>query len=151
MLSSFDIATRRAAAILTVLAAVTATTACDDDGTGPSDPVLWEADLTGAVLDGVADVSAQSNGFTATIEIANGTEDDVFTWRIAEGTCAEPGDRIGAEAIYPDLEVAADGTAEAEATVAFALEEDGDYIAAVLDESGAQPAYVACGALSIVD
>lgn len=151
MLDFFDFSVRRTAAILAVCSATIFTVACDDDGTSPPDPVLWEAELESNVLAGIVDVSALQNGFTAGIEISDAQADAVFTWHIAEGTCADPGDRIGTEAIYPELEVAEDGTADAEATVAFGLEEDGEYIAAVVADDEGEPVYVACGALTITD
>ena len=42
-----------------------------------------------------------------------------------------------------------DGSAAAEAEVSAALDEDDDYIVRVLDESGAAPVTVACGALEV--
>ena len=149
MFDFFGAGTRRAAAMVAVCAAAAATGACDDDGTSPPDPVLWEAELASNVLAGLVDVSAQSNGFTAAIGIEDAAVDAVFTWHIAEGTCAVPGDRIGAATIYPELEVAADGTAEAEATVAFGLEDDGDYIAEVFADDEGEAVQVACGALAL--
>jgi len=128
--------------------------ACDDDSpTDPVVPVEWEAQLAGAGvyedIEGLAAVSSTATSFDAAIEIANAEEGAEFTWRVAEGTCAAPGDRVGAADRYPDLEVGADGTAGAEADVTGALDEDGDYIVRVLDETGQAPVTVACGALEI--
>lgn len=128
--------------------------ACDDDSPiEPSDTVEWEAQLAGTAayeeVEGLASVSSTATSFDAAIEIANGEDGAVFTWQIAAGTCAQPGDRVGAADRYPELEVAADGTAEAEADVTAALDEEDEYIVRVLDASGTAPATVACAALEI--
>ncbi|HEX6308057.1 MAG TPA: hypothetical protein VFZ69_07710 [Longimicrobiales bacterium] len=125
--------------------------ACDDSPTDEGDPIEWEADLTSNDLDGTVLVSSTRTRFEATIEIANADATEEYAWRIATGTCAQPGQRIGAATLYPDLDVAANGTAEAEATVAAALDEDDDYIAQVIDDSGTSPAVVACGELAVQD
>jgi hypothetical protein len=126
---------------------------CDDDPTNPVTPVEWEAAVEGegefADIEGIAAVSAVATSFDAAIEIANAEADAVFAWHVADGTCAEPGDRIGGADRYPDLEVEEDGTAAAEADVTAALDEEEDYIVSVLDESGAEPVVVACGTLEV--
>lgn len=147
-------ARRLAALSVALLASTIALAGCDDDSpTDPVVPVEWEAQLAGvgefADVEGLAAVSATATSFDAAIEIANAEEDAAFTWRVAEGTCAAPGDRVGAADRYPDLEVEADGTASAEADVTAALDEDGEYIVSVLDEAGQAPVTVACGALEI--
>lgn len=147
-------ARRLAALSVALLACTIALAACDDDSpTDPVVPVEWQAQLAGvgefADVDGLAAVSSTATSFDADIEIANAEEDAEFTWRVAEGTCAAPGARVGAANRYPDLEVAADGTASAEADVTAALDEDGEYIVSVLDETGQAAVTVACGALEI--
>lgn len=146
-------ARRLATLTISLLASTIVLAACDDDPTDPVVPVEWDAQLAGVGtyddVEGLAAVSSTATSFDAAIEITNATEDAVFTWRVAEGTCAEPGDRIGAAERYPDLEVGEDGTAEADADVTAALDEDGEYIVSVLDESGDDPVTVACGALEI--
>jgi hypothetical protein len=147
-------ARRLATLSVSLLASTIVLAACDDDSpTDPVVPVEWEAQLAGVgdydEVDGLAAVSSTATSFDAAIEIANATEDAVFTWRVAEGTCAEPGDRVGAANRYPDLEVGEDGTADADADVTAALDEAGEYIVSVLDESGDEPVTAACGALEI--
>lgn len=155
MSSIYESHARRLAALsVSLLASTIALAACDDDSpTDPVVPVEWEAQLAGVGefedVEGLAAVSATSTSFDAAIEIANAEEDAEFTWRVAEGTCAAPGDRLGAADRYPDLTVEADGTASAEADVTASLDEDEDYIVTVLDESGEDPVTVACGALEI--
>jgi hypothetical protein len=141
---------RRMVARAAILLASVAFTAACDDATAPEDPVLWESELAGDEVEGLADVSAASGSFAVEIEIANAEPEAELTWRVAAGTCAAPGTRVGAANRYPVLEVDANGLAEAEAVVPAALDEEEDYIVAVLDESGAQPVYVACGALTLV-
>jgi hypothetical protein len=127
--------------------------ACDDDPVQVVPPVEWQAEIAGVdaheAVEGLAVVASTATAFAAEIEIANAEEDAVFTWRVAEGTCANRGDRIGGANRYPDLEVEADGTATAEAAVTAALDEDEDYIVAVYDESGATAVLVACGPLAV--
>lgn len=154
MTSSYTSQARRLTALsATLLASTLLLAACEDDPTTPVVPVEWESQLAGVgtfdEVEGLAAVSSTSTSFDAAIEITGAAEDAVFTWSVAGGTCAAPGNRVGAADRYPDLEVAADGTASAEAEVTAALAEDGDYIVRVLDETGQQPATVACGALEI--
>ncbi|HEX2167126.1 MAG TPA: hypothetical protein VHG09_07790 [Longimicrobiales bacterium] len=155
MSSIYEFHARRLAGLsVAVLASTLALAACDDDSpTDPVTPVEWEAQLAGVGefedVEGLAAVSSTATSFDAAIEIAGAEEDAVFTWRVAEGTCAQPGDRIGAADRYPDLEVEADGTASAEADVTAALDEEEDYIVSVLDETGEAAVTVACGALEI--
>lgn len=143
---------RLAALSISLLASTIAVAACDDDPIEPIDAVEWEAELAGtgeyADVEGVAAMAFTATSFDAGIEIAGATEDDVFAWEVAEGTCAEPGDRLGAAAAYPDLEVAANGTASADADVNAVVDEDGDYIVRVIEDSGEEPVVVACAAFA---
>lgn len=123
--------------------------ACDDSPTDPGDPVDWAATLEGDVIEGTASVTSNNISFNAEIAIENGEEDEVFSWQVAHGTCAQPGNPIGAAAAYPDLEVGADGTAEAEADVASGLNDDAPYIVLVVDDSGDEPVIAACGELEV--
>lgn len=134
----------------TVLAlmAVLAVAACDDDPAEP-DTTLLEAVLEGIEpyedVEGDVDIESRSNSFTAEISIAGANEGDEFDWTVARGTCAQPGNAVGQAASYPALQVDEEGTASAEATVNVALDEDEDYIVRVIDNSGQEPAPVACG------
>lgn len=149
-MDTIDSHARRAGRLaVTLLACSLGAAACDDSPTDPGDPVEWAAELTGNVLDGTASVSSTRVSFEAAIEIENAEQDAVFAWYIAGGTCAQPGQRIGAASIYPDLDVASDGTADAEATVPAGLDEDDEYLVRVIDESGTNPVVVACGELEI--
>lgn len=154
MLSIHMSHTRRIASLtVSLLASTFILAGCDDDPTEPVTPVEWEAAVAGdgefEDIEGVAAVSAVATSFDAAIEIANAEADAVFAWHVADGTCAEPGDRIGGADRYPDLEVEADGTAAAEADVTAALDEEEDYIVSILDESGAEAVIVACGTLEV--
>ena len=143
-------ARRLAALSVSLLASTIALAACDDDPVDPVDAIEWEAELSGvgeyAEVEGIGALSATTNSFDAAVEIANATEDAVFIWEVAEGTCAQPGDRLGAATDYPDLEVAANGTASAEADVNAAVDEEEDYVLRVIDDSGNAPVVAACGA-----
>lgn len=146
--------TRRFAAYaIPLIASTLMLAACDEDPVQVVVPDEWQAELAGVGayedVDGLAAVSSISTAFEATIDIASAEEGAEFTWRVAEGTCGAPGDRVGAADRYPDLEVEADGTATAEANVTAALADEDDYIVAVIDESGEDPVTVACGALAI--
>jgi len=156
MKSAFPTHVRRFAALPLVLAAFTLA-ACDDDddSTTPPDPVEWEAELEGAgefeEVTGVAAVLSTQSKFEATIEIQGAPADATFAWTVAAGSCAQPGNAVGAANAYPDLEVGEDGTAEAEAEVTAALNASGNYIVHVIDDSGDEPVTVACGALAKQD
>jgi hypothetical protein len=138
---------------LLLLAALTATACDDDDPADPPEPVTWEATLAGVGanddLEGTATVEATSTRFIAEIAIEGGVANDEFKWTVARGTCGTPGAVIGAASSYPDLEVGANGTAAAEATVNVRLDEDDDYIVRVIDVGGSAPVTAACGALGV--
>lgn len=142
-------ARRFASLTVTLLASTIVLAACDDDPVEPIVPVEWLATLTGDEIDGIASASSAGNAFDAAIEIEGAEADAVFTWDVSAGTCAAPGARIGAADDYPDLEVAEDGTAAAEAEVSAALDEEGAYIVRVRDETGQAAVTVACGALEV--
>jgi hypothetical protein len=139
---------RLAAPGAALLACFTFTAACDSS-TDPPPVVIWDAELASDDMDAVVEVRAATASFKASIDIEGADAVAEFTWRIAAGTCTQPGERIGAANRYPALEIANDGKADAEATVSATLDEEADYIAAVLDESGAQPVIVACGPLEV--
>lgn len=126
--------------------------ACDDDD--PIDPgpaTTWAADLDGTgtydAVTGSITVIANSVAFDASIEIADAPANAEFKWGIFEGTCAAPGTRIGAAALYADLEADANGDASEEAEGAGGMSPDDDYIARVTDETGQTAIVVACSAL----
>lgn len=125
--------------------------ACDDDPTNPDPANAWEATLAGqgthAEVAGEAAVLSNSVAFAAEIALEDAPADAVFEWAVVEGTCAEPGDVVGEASAYPELEVAANGTAAAEADDDVSLDVDEDYAVVVTDESGAASVLVACGAL----
>lgn len=151
---SFSQRTAVRSAVLIVTALVFA--ACDDDDiVDPDPPISWEAALTGTGnfedVTGAAEVISNSTAFAAEIAIDDAPADAVFAWAVMEGTCAAPGDRVGAADAYPDLEVNDDGAATAEADDSVALVEDDDYIVVVTDESGDDPVTVACAALELQD
>jgi hypothetical protein len=133
-----------------VVFAATAFVACDDDPIEP-DTFTWEGELAGVgefdEVSGIAEVISGTASFVAGVQIADAPADATLTWTLREGTCADPGDAVGAAASYPALEVDDDGDAEEQATIAAGLDEEEDYVVVVTDESGDDPVTVACGAL----
>ena len=133
-------------------AAVLGVAACDDDD-DPSQPqqTLWEATLEGIEpfedVEGTVEVTAGANSFKAEIAIEGAEEGAEFDWTVARGTCEEPGNAVGQANQYPALEVDEEGKASAEATINVKLDKSQDYIVQVIDNSGDDPAPVACGAL----
>jgi hypothetical protein len=140
---------------LLVLPLVTAFTlaACDDDTTNPPLDTEWEATLVGVgthgEVDGTAVVESNSTRFVAEISITGATAQADFGWTLARGTCASPGTALGAANRYPELDVASNGSAAAEANVPVGLDEDEDYIIRVFDVTGTTTVTVACGALDV--
>lgn len=141
---------------LLVLPLVTAFTlaACDDDdATNPPLDTEWAATLVGVgthgEVDGTAVVESNSTRFVAEISITGATAQADFGWTLARGTCATPGTALGAANRYPELDVASNGSAAAEASVPVGLDEDEDYIIRVFDVTGTTTVTVACGALDV--
>src|SRR5690606_4185636 len=89
-------------AALSLLVCAVGMAACDDSPTDDGEQLRWEAELTGAEVDGVATVLSNETAFSAAIEIANAPADATYTWRIAAGTCDEPGDPVGDTDLYPE-------------------------------------------------
>ena len=140
--------------LLLPLAALLALPACDDDdATNPPVPVEWEAVLAGVGefedVAGTVLVSALPTRFTAEIEIEDATPNDDYNWTVALGTCAAPGNAFGVADRYPELEIAANGTAAEAALVNVALDEEEEYIVRVTDVDGQNTVTVACGALEV--
>lgn len=112
---------------------------------------LWEGTLApvppSPVAGQIAAVS-QFGGIQVSVEIRLATPDEIYGWRLVEGTCAAPGRVIGGVALYPPLQVADGRTAEGQTTVPGSLSAGGSYAAVVvlaLPGGGEEP--VACGAL----
>lgn len=149
MFSLPQLDSRRATALPVVLVGAMFALAACDSSSDEGQTLQWEADLVGGVaypdVDGTASVIATSTVFTASIQISNAEPDDIFTWQVAAGSCTAPGARVGTADLYTDLEVDDDGDASEEAVVSAALNDGGDYIALVLDESGITPVTVVCG------
>lgn len=152
---SFNTSRVRRFAALPIAMVSFAAAACDDDSSKPADPIEWSADLAGVGtfddVEGTATVLSTSSAFEAAIEIASAPADTSFVWRVATGTCAQPGTIVGTANRYPALETAANGSAEAEANVTAALNRSGAYIVRVTADSAATAPTVACGALSVED
>ena len=152
---SFNTSRVRRFAALPIAMLLFAAAACDDDSSEPGDPIEWTADVAGVgtfdEVEGTATVLSTSSAFEAAIEIASAPADTSFVWRVATGTCTQPGTIVGTADRYPELETAANGSAEAEANVTAALNPSGSYIVRVTDESAATPVTVACGALNVED
>ncbi len=134
-----------------VVVAALALSACDDDPVDQGPTHRWDAEIVGEGefedITGAAAVLSNSVAFSAAIEIEGAPADAVFAWAVQEGTCEDPGDRVGAEAAYPDLEADDDGFAEAEADDGFSMSDEEDYVVTITDESGDDAVTVACSVL----
>jgi hypothetical protein len=135
---------------LLIVAALTAG-ACDSS-TNPILPDQWEADIAGIddfdAISGAVGIAAGAASFTATIEIEGAEPESVFGWRVAQGSCEEPGNVLGSAASYPDLEADDEGEAAQTVNITAAMVATGTYHVHVLDESGDEAVVAACGHLS---
>lgn len=134
---------------LALLALAAALAGCSSS-TAPS-VTLWEGTLSpaapGSVSGQVAAVS-QFGGIQVSLEIRLATPGATYRWRLAEGTCATPGRVIGGVALYPQLAVGEERTAQALTTVPGELGTGRSYVALVVRIAGGgaeEPA--ACGVL----
>lgn len=106
------------------------------------EPVLlaWEGDLVASSPAGVTGsvaVATQFGRTDASVLISGAQSETTYGWRINTGNCASPGAIVGGQAVYPDLETSAQGSASAETTFAELLEEDETYAARVYLDAGA--------------
>ncbi len=114
-------------------------------------PTTWEATLTSHTpLSGTVAVVSRSDRIRAGIDIEGAVPGAAYDWRLAEGTCEEPGGLIGGRAVYPTLTAGETGSASAEAVIAGTLRPDGTYHAALLTTAPDNGTVIACGALEQV-
>lgn len=108
---------------------------------------LWEGDLAPVVPSTVSGVVAAVSQFGRTvtsIELRQGQAGSTYTWRIDSGTCAEPGQIQGGNALYPQMVAGEAGTASADASLPGHFVTSVQYAARIIDESDV---VVACGPL----
>lgn len=139
----------RAALGSTVLLLLTA--GCLDLNTAGTQAITWEAQLVSTVanpdLTGQVAAAAQGGGGTDVgIGISGAVPGAVHLWGVWSGTCALPGDLMGASADYPTLAVSDSGKASAETHLVTRLSADSSYHAE-LRESASNATRIACGNL----
>lgn len=111
----------------------------------PEDRTVWEADLMGEGAHALATGSAAavSRGSTTESSISvNGLDAGTYAWGLFRGECAVPGEMMGGEAIYPELD-ASSGATTAEAFISLPMRSDRNYSARVRTLDDGAP--VACG------
>lgn len=136
---------------LVLLAACSARTEGDDDGDPVGDRVGdWDATLSSrnnSTVRGTTRAQSVALGTGANISI-NGAQSGAFhPWHIHTGTCATGGPILGNPSSYPVLQVGADGTASANATIGTALNEQAQYHVNVHRSPTEMGTVVACGDL----
>lgn len=125
----------------------------DGDVRGPiSGPtVTWTATIVGNnpyPISGSASVVLAEDGasFTATIAIERGVPGSTYPWHVHFGTCGDGGGIVGPGA-YPELVVAADGTAATNTIVLQALDTTAPYSVNVHLSPSDLPTIIGCGDL----
>jgi hypothetical protein len=130
---------------IALVAAATLLPGCVRDVTSV-DQILWEAMLAGT------EVQPTATGSAAAISLARSTEtgiavtgitDGTYRWEIRGGSCAQPGDLVGAETQYPPLVVQAGEASVDRVVVSGRMEASQSYHVAVRD--GDPGRVVACG------
>jgi hypothetical protein len=124
--------------------------ACVDLNSGEPTVTLWETQLEAEPdFPGVAGQAAavsSANGTEAGAAIRGAEPDATHPWSVRLGSCAGPGDQIGADDDYPELEVSEAGRAEANARFGLTLSlEDAYHVEVRL--SASDRSRVACGDL----
>ena len=135
---------------LIVLSACSARSS-NEDGDPVGDRVGdWDATLASrnnSTVRGTAKAQSVGLGAGANISI-NGAQSGAFhPWHIHTGTCATGGPILGNASNYPVLQVGADGTASANATIGSALNEQTRYHVNVHRSPTDMGTIVACGDL----
>ncbi|MGZ9193056.1 MAG: hypothetical protein ACXW65_12425 [Gemmatirosa sp.] len=101
------------------------------------------ASITGqgraAVLNGQSTITINLNGLTA---------GRTHAWRVFEGKCGSAGAMFGGAGFYPDFTVSDNGTGQASARLAMALDEAKDYNVRIYATPGDMNTVAACGDLS---
>lgn len=125
--------------------------ACDDSPTDPPAVTNWTADLEGAgeftEIEGAALVVSTTQSSAAGVEIIGADAGAAFTWYVAAGTCADPGEALGEPGDYDALEANDEGEGAAEAELGVALDNSASYHVAILPSDDAD-VVAACSALS---
>jgi superoxide dismutase, Cu-Zn family len=131
--------------------------ACND-GVSPG-PVerQWQATLEGIDdwehLSGlsVVEFTEGTGSFAASAEIEGDEPGAVRPWHVHFSTCAEGGGIVGVDGDYPRLEVGADGTASASATVPQPLQVGASYHVNVHLSEAEMATIIACGDLVLTN
>jgi hypothetical protein len=105
---------------------------------GVASPVTGQARL----LPGATDAEVR-----ASVTISNSLAGLAHPWSVRAGRCGEAGARRGGAGTYPPLEVRADGTAEATATLPIAMPVNAAHSVAV-QRSRSDSTVIACGVLT---
>jgi hypothetical protein len=122
---------------------------------GPSYGARWNAtlatpaSLTGALeVHGTAWMGPSAGNTVAGVSISNAAPGGVHPWQINHGRCGENGPILGSADAYPPLNVAGDGTAAAQASLAIPLPDSGQYHVNVHAASDNMGTIIACGNLA---
>ena len=118
------------------------------------DATDWSAELSaraGATVTGTAvarsvGIGGGAGSSTASITLTNGTPTSVHPWHVHSGTCATGGPIVGATGDYPLLEVAADRSARATASIGVGMGDETRYHVNVHRSTG-DMTVIACGDL----
>jgi hypothetical protein len=113
---------------------------------------MWQASLVGvgnfAAVRGTTQAADYGPYFDMTISVTNATAGATLQWRIFPGTCAAPGaTQYGPAQAYPNLVIAAGGTATVTRTISGPLTLEGTYNVRV-STVAAPVTIVACGNLT---
>ena len=118
------------------------------------DATDWSAQISsraGASVTGSANarslgIGGGAGSSTASIALSNGTPTAVHPWHVHSGTCETGGPIVGATGDYPLLEVAADGSARATASIGVGMSDESRYHVNVHRSTG-DLTVIACGDL----
>jgi superoxide dismutase, Cu-Zn family len=140
---------KRAAALCS--AAVLAACASAGGGGGDEGIVDFSAQLapgTGYQVKGTANAVASLGRTAVTLQIENATPGATYPWHVHQGKCGSNGPIVGAASDYPQIEVDADGSERAVATLGVQLDDDQEYFVNVHLSPTEMGVIVACGALT---
>jgi len=123
----------RSAVALPALLLLLAPAACSDASPTepPATPVVYQGEITPVEgfpdLAGGVTLALLAGGFDIEVAMQGAPEphEDGFPWMLREGTCAEPGDFLGAWEEFPSVDLDADGRWEATVSVALSEEAEG--------------------------
>jgi hypothetical protein len=94
----------------------------------------WEAEVEPVTLSGsrasVAVVSQAGRAATS-IQLVRGEAGVTYSWRLESGVCPDGGVVVGGRAVYPQLTVGSQGSAEGETVLSRELDPRGRYVARV--------------------